>query len=166
MLPAALSLFVIVILVATAVEPAGESPGASGGPRIGDHWHATYTFTVCGEKQPNAPTWEGSSGVHTHGDGIMHIHPFQTYSEGRGARLVKWFEYGGGVLTDDSINMPGSSKTYKNGDRCPDGSEGVVQVYVMSAATGVEERLDDWDEYIPEDGDRILILFGPEFEGE
>jgi hypothetical protein len=33
---------------------------ATGAPRIGeDHWHATYTFYACGEKQPAAPTWEG-----------------------------------------------------------------------------------------------------------
>jgi uncharacterized cupredoxin-like copper-binding protein len=136
----------------------------AGAPRQGDHWHATYTFTACGEKQPNAPTWEGSSGVHTHGDGIMHIHPFQTYSEGSGARMVKWFEYGRGKLTNDSINMPGSTKTYKNGDKCPDGTEGELQVFVTTAATGVETRLSDVTRFQPHDGDRVRMVFGPREE--
>jgi uncharacterized cupredoxin-like copper-binding protein len=136
----------------------------AGAPRIGDHWHATYTFTVCGEKQPNAPFWEGSSGVHTHADGIMHIHPFQTYSEGSGARMVKWFEYGGGKLTNDSINMPGSSKTYKNGDKCPDGEEGELQIFVTTAETGVETRLTTFSRFQPHDGDRVRIVFGPREE--
>jgi uncharacterized cupredoxin-like copper-binding protein len=127
---------------------------ATGAPRIGrDHWHATYTYFVCGEKQPNAPTWE--AGVHTHGDGVIHIHPFSASEEGAGARLVKWFEYGGGKLDSDEIRMPGSSVTYKDGDECSDGSIGEVQVFVNS------QKLNDWDRYIPKDGDRIRLDFGP-----
>jgi uncharacterized cupredoxin-like copper-binding protein len=127
---------------------------ATGAPRIGrDHWHATYTYFVCGEKQPNAPTWE--AGVHTHGDGVVHIHPFFASEEGSGARLTKWFEYGGGKLDSDEIRMPGSSVTYKNGDQCPDGTTGEVQVFVNS------QKLNSWDRYIPKDGDRIRMEFGP-----
>lgn len=133
---------------------------ATGAPRIGeDHWHAPYTFFACGDKQPNAPTWEGV-GVHTHGDGIVHIHPFTRAEEGAGARLVKWFEYGGGKLGDDEIQMPGFAKVWKNGDVCPEGTpdapkEGELQVFVNGA------KLSDWSRYIPKDGDRIRILFGP-----
>ena len=155
-LPAALSLAAIALLVATVFDFGAPNPA----PRIGDHWHATYEYYVCGEKQANAPTWEG--GVHTHADGIIHIHPFESFEEGSGARLVRWFEYGGGLLTDDEVRLPGDRTTYANGDECPDGSVGVVQVYVTSAATGIEERLEDWGEYIPQDSDRIVIGFGPE----
>jgi uncharacterized cupredoxin-like copper-binding protein len=127
---------------------------ATGAPRIGeDHWHATYTFYACGEKQPNAPEW--SAGVHTHGDGVVHIHPFTSSEEGAGARLVKWFDYGGGSLTGSEIRLPGTSKTWKNGDTCPDGTEGEVQVFVNS------QKLDDWSRYLPKDGDRIRMVFGP-----
>ncbi len=134
---------------------------ATGSPRIGDHWHAPFQFFVCGEKQPNARTWE--SGVHTHADGIMHIHPFQTYEEGSGARMVKWFEYGGGKLTTTSINMPGSSRTWKNGDTCPDGTPGELQVFVTRVGASAEERLQgsDLTRFIPHDGDRTRFVFGP-----
>ncbi len=128
---------------------------ATGSPRIGaDHWHSTYTSYVCGEKLQNAPTWE-QSGVHTHGDGVIHIHPFTASEEGSGARLVKWFQYGSGKLDGDEFRLPGFSKTWKNGDECPDGSKGEVQVFVNS------QKLDDYTRYIPKDGDRIRILFGP-----
>ena len=137
---------------------------ATGAPRIGqDHWHASYTYYACGDKQPNAPTWE--SGVHTHGDGIMHIHPFQGSEEGSGARMVKWFEYGGGKLTQDEIRLPGQSesKTLHNGDTCPEGTAdagkvGKLQVFVNG------KKLDDWSRFIPHDGDRIQLIFGPEQE--
>ncbi len=127
---------------------------ATGAPRINDHWHANYRFFVCGERQANAPTFEGV-GVHTHGDGIVHMHPFSVQEEGSGARLNKWFEYGGGVLKDDEIRMIGSSKTYKNGDKCEDGREGVLQIFVNG------QRLQDWRRYNPQDGDNIRIVFGP-----
>ncbi len=135
---------------------------ATGAPRIGDHWHAPYQFFACGEKQPNAGTWE--SGVHTHGDGIMHIHPFQTFEEGSGARMVKWFEYGGGKLTNDSIKLPQSNvREWKNGDTCPDGKPGELQVFVTRVGSSTEERLkgNDLDRFNPHDGDRIRIVFGP-----
>jgi hypothetical protein len=135
---------------------------ATGAPRIGDHWHIPYQFFACGEKQPNAGVWE--SGVHTHADGINHIHPFKTFEEGSGARLVKWFEYGGGRLTNNSIKLPQSgAKSWKNGDLCPDGKPGELQVFVTRVGATTEERLQgsDLTRFIPHDGDRVRIVFGP-----
>jgi hypothetical protein len=171
-LPAALAVALVAVVVAaflddgTATAPSadvddgpvsGGGSGTEGAPRVGqDHWHALYQYVVCGVTQPPAPTWEG--GVHTHSDGIIHIHPFSESEEGQGARLVKWFEYGGGVLTEEEVRLPGQSETHRNGDECPDGSRGVVQVFVN------DERIDDISGYLPQDGDLIIIAFGPERE--
>jgi hypothetical protein len=157
-LPVALSVILgaMVVLIVVEVGTAG-GPGTEDEmpPRIGrDHWHASYQFHVCGEIQPPAAFWPG--GVHTHDDGIIHIHPVQPSEEGRGSRLVMWFEYGGGVLTDDEVRLPGQDVTYRNGDRCPDGREGRVQVIVNAIP------LEDWSEYIPQDGDHVIIVFGPD----
>jgi hypothetical protein len=123
-----------------------------------DHWHAAYAVVICGQRQPNFPTWE--AGVHTHADGIIHIHPFVPSEEKEGARLTKWFEYGGGLLTQTEMRMPGTppDQVYRNGGRCDDGSAGALQLFVNG------ERLDDWSGYIPQDGDRVLIEFGPRRE--
>ena len=128
--------------------------GAAGGPRIDDHWHATYDIVICGQDQPNVPEFPG--GVHTHGDGVIHLHPQSPAEEGSGARLVKWFEYGGGKLTQTEMRVPGSREEYKNGDECPDGTPGVLQVSVNG------QKMDGWSRYIPQDGDQIRIEFGPE----
>ncbi|HUF54073.1 MAG TPA: cupredoxin domain-containing protein [Dehalococcoidia bacterium] len=126
---------------------------ATGAPRIGEaHWHAPYTFWVCDEKQAPAPTWSG--GVHTHGDGIVHIHPGSQGEEGAGARLTRWFEYGGGTLSNDEVRLPGSSTTYRNGDECPDGTIGEVQLFVDGT------KMENFSSYIPQDGDIIRIVFG------
>jgi plastocyanin len=132
--------------------------GATAAPRNGDHWHATYQTIICGQRQPHFPTWEASQGVHTHADGIIHMHPFSPSGEGAGARLVKWIDYGGGKLTQSELRKPGSREEFKNGDLCDDGREGFVQVF----ANG--EKLDDWSRYIPQDGDSVRIVFGPDEE--
>src|SRR5262245_49147036 len=49
----------------------------------GDHWHAAIAVNSCGTWLPNPPAFETAPsnpnvnvGIHTHGDGFMHIHPF------------------------------------------------------------------------------------------
>lgn len=132
--------------------------GATGAPRVNDHWHATYQVFICGQRQPNFPEW--TAGVHTHADGVIHMHPFLPSEEGAGARLVKWFEYGGGKLNQTEMRMPGNQQEFKNGDTCPDGSEASLKVIVNG------QELESWTRYIPNDGDRVRIEFGTGEETE
>jgi hypothetical protein len=157
-MPAAFALAACALVVWLTLDDSGS--GGGGPPRVGDHWHANYEYYVCGRLQPNAPEW--NSGVHTHGDGVIHIHPVESFEEGSGARLVKWFEYGGGELTEDTVRLPGERTTHTNGDECPGGVTAIVQVYVIPAGTDAQERLEDWSDYIPQDGDTVGIFFGPE----
>lgn len=122
-------------------------------PFIGDHWHAAYEVNICGEKQPNIPTFSG--GVHTHADGFVHVHPQTPAEEGLGARLVKFFEYAGGSLSNDTLQMPGSSETYTTGELCPDGTAASLSVTVNGTP------LQDVTQYTPLDGDNIVISFNP-----
>ncbi len=152
-------LFVLLIALAVVVIARQFSDGDSGRPSsevtrpfIGDHWHAVYKVYICGQRLPDLAIWQG--GIHTHDDGVIHIHPFLPSEEGEGARLVKWFEYGGGKLTQSELRMPGSRDEYKNGDECPGGAEAVLRLLVNG------ELLEDWSEYIPQDGDRVQIEFG------
>jgi hypothetical protein len=157
----ALVVALVLVVVSRQFTDGGDGDGVAApspavtAPRVGqDHWHATYEVFICGQRQPSFAHWLG--GVHTHDDDIIHIHPLIPSEEGAGARLVKWFEYGGGKLTRTQMRMPGSRETFKNGDECPDSTEGVLQIYVNG------EWMDDWSRYIPQDGDRIRIAFGPE----
>ena len=169
-LPAGLVVAFVAIVVAAVFEDSratAPSPSASpvpgddaaAGPRIGDHWHAAYEIFICGEMQPAIDSFEAVAGSPgTHSDGIMHQHPFSPAGEGQGSNLQNFFKIGEGKLDGDEIQIPGHSETYKNGDECPDGTEGVVQVFVNG------KRLMDYEGYIPQDGDRIEIVFGPERE--
>jgi hypothetical protein len=148
-------------------------PGTA--PRIGlDHWHAAYFILIGDEFQPNAPTWQ--SGVHTHDDGIIHIHPFIHEEQGSGAALNKWFEYGGGELTETSMRVPGMSEemTMHVGDPVPgDGRPGEIYVILNGVSFDNDglildpfELVDQWVrvpiDYIPHDGDVIRIMFQSE----
>ena len=105
-------------------------------PTLEDHWHAAFAVNICGEWLPNPATFEnpaGNSGVgagiHTHGDGFIHIHPFVNSETGNNATLGKFLTYGGWSASEDSISVWTGPKTdrekttWENGDECPSGSE-------------------------------------------
>jgi hypothetical protein len=140
------ALAVILALGVVGIVLTRSSDDASAGPpqpatadTPGDHWHAAFGVNVCGEWLSNPPefeTAEGNSnvrtGIHTHGDGYIHIHPFFASEGGDNATLGKFLDYGGWSTSENSIDVwtgPTSepSKTqWSNGDRCPsaDGKPG------------------------------------------
>jgi len=135
------------------------------GPINGDHWHAPYQIFICGERQRDIPEFEAAAGSPgTHGDGIMHQHPFAPSGEGQGSNLANFFKAGGGKLTESEMQIPGTrkDKVYENGDPCDDGREALLQVFVTLAGSDSEEKLDEFTRYIARDGDRVRIVFGPE----
>jgi hypothetical protein len=63
-------------------------------PQIGDHIHQSIAFVVCGEGQlPDLPEFESRQiGIHTHGDGVIHIHPFSQLGVGANATLERYLK--------------------------------------------------------------------------
>lgn len=137
-------------------------------PRLNDHWHAAYGINICGETLPGlVDVKEDTSGIHSHGDGLIHMHPFSSRYTGKGANLAAFGETTGMTLTDSSLQVPGRDKL-KNGDRCPDkdgksGERGVLQVMVWDSAADTTGSLlkGDFADYAPKDGSVVLISFGP-----
>lgn len=132
---------VILGLVGVALARGGDE-AAAGAPSpptaenpSGDHWHAAFAVNVCGEWLPNPAEFETAAGrgnvrtgIHTHGDGFIHIHPYSRSEGGSNATLGKFLDYGGWAASEDSISVwtgpsfaPGKT-TWSNGDRCPDES--------------------------------------------
>ena len=110
-------------------------------PRINqDHWHSSLSFYICDHWAPNIPLFESQDGVHTHGDGVIHIHPFTPAASGAGATLGFFLKAvpGGLKLSGTElqfVKVAGDtnaldSKDWKNGDKCPNGQAGKVKFTV------------------------------------
>ncbi|MEX2293814.1 MAG: hypothetical protein WD691_08525 [Acidimicrobiales bacterium] len=65
-----------------------------GVPQLGEHIHEALGVNVCGEWLPDIPEFESSVGIHTHGDGVLHIHPFSQLGVGANATLGRFFQDG------------------------------------------------------------------------
>jgi peptidylprolyl isomerase len=136
---------------------------AAPGPGIGDHWHAAYGVFVCDAFLPPEPEGEDTIGLHTHGDGVVHIHPFVEQASGPDATFGVFLrsteiEVGDGELT-------AGGETWADGDDCG-GEPGTVQVATWDDATAGGEpddvRAGTDGLRFREDGEAYTIAFVPE----
>ncbi len=144
----------------------------AGGPV---HWHADFDMWICGQKilllEPkNLENRVGTPLLHHHNEGaekarygIYRIHVEGVVSDPKEINLGHFFEAIGGHFSKVSIIIPqkdGSVLEYKNGDLCPDGTEGTLKMYVNG------ELNQEMDEYVMKPysnvppGDFIRIAFG------
>ena len=76
-----------------------------------DHWHAAFAIEVCGtELEPLQDGPTDVQGIHTHGDGLIHIHPFTRAAAGQRATLSKYFKQVGLTVTDTGFELPEGMK--------------------------------------------------------
>ena len=82
-----------------------------------DHWHAAFAVNVCGkELGPFSDIGADVLGIHAHaGEALIHIHPFSVSAAGEGARMGKFFDQVGLVVTDTGFQTP-DGKVYKAGE--------------------------------------------------
>jgi len=180
---AALSAIVVLGIVAIVLVRSDSSsadvPPQPGNPTTGapgDHWHTALAANVCGDWVGNPSTFETASdnpnvrvGIHTHGDGFVHTHPFTKSEGGDNATLGKFLGYGGWSASQDSLSLwaaPTNSDTaeWSNGDTCPEGTpfagkQGVVKFSVDC----VEVKRNPSDTKL-KDGEVIALAFLPKSE--
>ena len=97
-------------------------------PLTTDHWHAAYNIDICGTVQPADNDFNGQdlTGIHTHGDKVVHIHPFLDSAAGQNADLGRFFDTINLEVNDDSIVLPDGT-TYQEGENtCEDEDARVV----------------------------------------
>lgn len=99
-------------------------------PAVGrDHWHAAYGVYLCDEFAPPITDERDPKGIHTHGDGVIHIHPTVRSAAGANSTLGLYADAVRMTLTDEEIRLPGG-KSFKEGKTKCGGKPGVVQVKV------------------------------------
>jgi hypothetical protein len=158
----------LILIVGVAAVALSRTNSASAHPVAGDHWHAALGVYLCDHWQGDgnwtwpAQTPQGSparfgtqayAGLHSHGDGIIHIEPQTSDEMGKNATVGTYFKFGGWKLSDKQVEFVGESK--KNGDKC-----GAKPGEIRWEVNGVE-KTGNPAHYKIKDGDEIAIAFVP-----
>jgi hypothetical protein len=157
--------FVVVVGGILAVMLSRSNSPNSVGPQSGDHWHAALGVENCGKWTPNwltptspstgSPVRAGTetyAGLHSHGDGLIHMEPTTSDEMGRHATVGEYFKFAGFQVSSTSISFAGTVNE-KNGNKC-DGKPGVLRWEV----NGVEHHGNPAS-YKIFNGDVIAIVF-------
>jgi hypothetical protein len=103
--PAAIAL--VVVLGTSLVLYSRDNRSEAIAPTLDDHWHAAYGIWNCDHWEPSLNDANGDpDGIHSHGDGIIHIHPFNSTAAGNRATLGVFFDTEGVSSSDDTITLP------------------------------------------------------------
>lgn len=144
----------------------------TGGPV---HWHADFRIFQCGEElgiinPAGLSNRVGTPLVHEHGDNRIHIEGIilsqKDYTLGR------FFEEIGGALGENSLAFEAENGfvVLKNGDPCPNGKLGILNVFLWSAENGVahQSKIFDFVNYgisphsLVPPGDCVIFEFSSE----
>jgi hypothetical protein len=90
------------------------------------HWHAAYGIWNCDHWEPNLTGTQDPDGIHSHDDGVIHIHPFNSGVAGTRAQLGVFFNTFGVTASNDKIELP-TGVTLQNGADC-NGKEAKLEV--------------------------------------
>lgn len=143
-------LTLIVVLGITLVVYARDdrrSDDLGGVPQLGDHIHQALGVNVCGEWLPDIPEFESPVGIHTHGDGVLHIHPFSQLGVGANATLGRYFadgkDDGGLELGITSTKLDYLGKSYEEGKtKCEGVKDPELRVAYWKDVQGADTKPD------------------------
>tara|TARA_B100000470_G_scaffold131040_1_gene101412 strand:- start:7 stop:606 length:600 start_codon:yes stop_codon:yes gene_type:complete len=117
---------------------------ATSAPRVGDHWHSAYDIYVCDSYRSKIVLETDPNGIHSHGDGLLHIHPFNKLASGRDAVLGEFFSAFGGRIDDASVLLD-------TGEELVEGADCGGQPTVLKVARFDADDLERDPEVVTED---------------
>ena len=133
-----------------AAAPAEVPPFEQGNPRGFDHWHVAFGFYVCDAYLPILEDpGRDPDGIHTHGDGVIHVHPFHGGAAGENAVMAVFEEAAGISLDADGFSVPGA--IVETGDGCG-GTPGEIRFLVNG-----DEVVGDPSDYRFADMDVVVL---------
>jgi hypothetical protein len=170
--PGVLTLVVVLgvsLVVFARSERLSEDMG--GVPQFGDHIHLAFGVNACGNFLGDLPEFETPVGIHTHGDGVLHVHPFSQLGIGANATFGRYLrdarEDGGldAAVTESKINWLGEEYVEGDVDRCPDVENPQIRVAFWSSAADpdAEPQITTGafnDLSLSEDGGAITVFYG------
>lgn len=134
----------------------GPAPGSS-------HWHAAYVVRICDDVLAAFDSDADPLGIHSHADGLIHVHPFFEESGFEAATLGLFADAMGLELATGELRLPGGG-TWRDGDLC-NGVPGRVYVdkWADPEPQGAVERIFANPDGIrfAADGELYQIAFAP-----
>jgi hypothetical protein len=144
-------------------QPDNSRPRAAGAGRAGDHWHAAFGVDICGKFAANlTDQGQDTLGIHTHGEGVVHIHPFSPVAAGKRATLGVYFKMVKATITSSEVHLPGQPAK-KNGEKCGDKPAEVRLMTWPSKGADASGTLYTGrpEDLKPSDGELITVAFLP-----
>lgn len=134
-------------------------------PLLGDHWHSAYGIYECDTFLPPIRNDNDPDGIHTHGAGYIHVHPFATTAAGRNANIERFLTSAGAEVDGDSLSVPELGVEFENGMQCGE-EEAVFQVAYWEDQFSLEDPVivtgDDIPEFhFTEDGAAFTFALAP-----
>lgn len=169
--PGVLTLVVVLGIALVVYARADRRDQDLGGvPQLGDHIHMAIGANACGEFLPDVPEFESEVGIHTHGDGVLHIHPFSQLGAGANATLERYMQDardGGGLdLSLSNSKLTWLSDTYEEGTTPCEGVDGPqlrIAYWSDVQAEGGDPQVttgDFGELLLTENGGGITIFYG------
>jgi hypothetical protein len=162
--PGAIAVIAILGVLLIAFARSEDAAEADIQPLLGEHWHAAFGINVCGEWQaPLSDVGEDKFGIHTHGDGIIHIHPFTSGAAGKKARVSRFFDQVTLAVGDGGISLPGGDEFEAGEDTCDDEAATVRLLRWDSPQDETPEVIteDITDARFLADREVFALVFGP-----
>ncbi len=133
-------------------------PRINTGTGTDDHWHAALSVYLCDHFAPNIALFESADGIHTHGDGVIHVHPYTAKAAGNNATLGFFVRAvpGNFKLSSTELQYPKDKTDWKNGDKCQ-GKPGKVKLTVNGKQLNIDPTT-----YKIRNGDLIDVGFVPD----
>lgn len=174
--PAVVVLIILIGIAVVAIARTQRDEEAR--PGLSDHWHSAYTVWDCTDGGgAHQPIFEGRRnsqgypydpyGIHSHADGLIHIHPFTANATGKDAVMDKFFD-AMFVNIDQNGIFAEEFGVISAVDAVCDGQPAVVQIVRWSSAlTAVaaepDERIysDFGNVRFQKDGEAFTIALAP-----
>jgi hypothetical protein len=151
----------VVVIGVSLVLFARSSREATAAPRSqaneeSDHWHASLGIYQCDRflfdgtpeggpfftDRPDASGQTDRQGIHTHDDGVIHIHPFLDSAGGRNARMRIFFENIGLEWSDSQITFPDGTVWDEGETTCTVDGEEVPGQIVLARWNSAQDAAD------------------------
>jgi hypothetical protein len=145
-------------------------PADASAPQIDDHWHHAYGFYLCDtwfQLDGDAEERDSSgftnteftrTGVHSHGDGLIHWHPFSSAAVGRNATLGVFLDVYSVDLTNDKLVFPEDQLAglpYENETGVFE--DGETKCVIDGNEENAELKVVVWDNFSDTDGGTTFI---------